>query len=94
METEIGNCFVSYFVGRLHRAVDSPWTQMSGSGRSTAVEPASITFSGFRWVRDARDFAAPGADSDGKAGRAETSGVRLRTVCDPPNSGSHAVHVE
>ena len=94
METEIDHCLVSDFIGGLHWPVDSPCTQMSGSGRCTAVEPASITFSGIRCVRDARDFATPGSDFDGKAGRTETSGVRLWTVCDPANSGSEAVHVE
>ena len=94
METGIGNCLGSDFVGGLHRIVDSPGTQMSGSGRRAAVEPASITFSGLRCVRDAGDFATSLPDPDGKTGRAETSGVRLRTVCNPTNSRSDAIHVE
>ena len=94
METGIDNCLGSDFVGGLHRAVDYPRTQMSGSGHRAAVEPASITFSGLRCVRDAGDFATSLSDPDGKTGRAETSGVRLRTVCNPANSKSDAIHVE
>ena len=67
---------------------------MSGSDRCAAVEPASITFSGLRCVRDAGDFATSRSDPDGETGRAETSGVRLRTVCNPANSKSDPIYLE
>ncbi len=94
METRIDYCLVFDFVGSLHWPVDSPSTQMSGRGRCAAVEPASIAFYGIRCVRDAGDFATSRSDPDGKAGRAEASGLRLRTVCHSANSGSNAIHVE
>ena len=81
MEARTDHCLVFDFVGSLRWAVDSPSTQVSGSGRRAAVEPASITLYGLRRPRDAGDFA-------------ETSGLRLRTVCDSANSESNAVHVE
>lgn len=94
METGIDRCLGSDFVGSLHRTVGSPWTQMSDSDRCAAIEPAPITFSGLCCVRDAGDFATPCPDPDGKTGRAETSGVRLRTVCNPANSRPDAAYVE
>ena len=94
MEKGIDNCLGSDFVGGLHCTVDSPRAQMSGRGRSAAVESASITFSDLRCVRDAGDSATSRSDPDGKTGWAETSGVRLWAVCNPANSRSDALHVE
>ncbi len=94
MEKGIDNCLGSDFVGGLPCNVDSPGAQMSDSGRCAAVEPASTTFSGLCCVRDAGDFATSRSDPDGKTGWAETSGVRLWTVCIPANSRSDAIHVE
>jgi len=94
METRTDHCFVVDFVSSLHRALDSPSTKMSGRNRGPTVEPASTAFYGVCCVRDPGDLATSRSNLNGKAGRAETSGVRLRTVCDPANSGSNAVHME
>ena len=94
METGIDHCLVSDFVGGLPGAVDSSRAQMFGSGRCAAVKPASIAFSDFRCLRDVGDLATSCSNHDGKTGRAETSGVRLRTVCDSADSESDSVHVE
>ena len=94
METGIDHYLVSDFVGGLPCAVDSSRGQMFGSGRGAAVEPASIAFSDFRCLRDAGDLATSRSNHDGKAGRAETFGVRLRTICNSTDSGSDSVHVE
>ncbi len=94
METALDRYFASDLGGGLHRAVDSPPTQMSGRDRRATVQPGSITFPDFRCLRDTGNFATSRADPDRKTVRVETSGVRLRTVRHPANSGSDAVHLE
>ena len=94
MEAGIDNFLVSDFVGTLRGAMDSPGTQMCGSGRCAAVELSSAALSGIRCVRDPGDSASSRSDPDGEAGRAEVSGICLRALCDSTNSGADAADLE
>ena len=94
MEAGIDNLLVSDFVGALHWAMDSPGTQMPGGNRGAAVESGSAALSGIRCVRDPGDSASSRPDPDGEAGWAEVSGICLRALCHPANSGADAAHLE
>jgi len=94
MEAGIDNFLVSDFVGTLRGAMDSPGTQMCGSGRCAAVELSSAALSGIRRVRDPGDSASSRQDPNGEAGGAEVSGVCLWALCNPANSGADAAHLE
>lgn len=94
METGIDNLLVSDFVGALRWTMDSPGTQMPGGSGCAAVESDSAALSGIRCVRDPGDSAPSRPDPDGEAGRAEVSGICLRALCHPANSGADAAHLE
>jgi len=94
MEAGIDNLLVSDFVSALHRAMGSPGTQMPGGNLRAAVDSDSAALSGIRCVRDPGDPASSRPDPDGEAGGAEVSGICLRALCHPANSGADAAHLE